>query len=637
MPGWSSLSLGEGRGGIWNTVAALSTAAATLLAAWYLSQRRLAFKRLEQPELINQNFKHGGELVAEALVKHGVKFIFTLIGGHISPVIVASKAKGVRIIDVRHEVNAVFAADAVSRLSDTPGVACVTAGPGLTNTVTAVKNAMLAQSPLILIGGATAGILKGRGALQDVDQQALFAPHVKWQVSIKRIRDIIPMFDKAFAIARSGTPGPVFIELPIDLLYPEETARQEMMGKLPKDGSIVSRLMRFYVKNMYLAPLFGGRGSILGSAPYDIQYPSASNSHIVKAFNYLKKAKKPVMVLGSQVVTHPKDVPRIVEAVESLGIPVYCSGMSRGLLGRYNSLQSRHKRGNALKEADLILFFGVAMDFRLGYGQSFPRKTPLISVNLDRADLYKNRTPTLPVLGDPGDFLIRFANYAREHKSELQDWDDWAALLNKRDSERDIEIVKLSEEPCDEYLNPLKVCQALEAALPENSILVADGGDFVATASYITRPRGPLTWLDPGVFGTLGVGAGFAIGAKLVHPDAQVWIIWGDGSSGYSLMEYDTCVRHNIPIVSLIGNDGCWAQIHRDQVVFFKDDAGCMLVRNDYHKMSEALGAAGFLLDSEENIDRIFQAAKETVDNGTPVVINALIGRTDFRKGSISV
>ena len=167
----------------------------------------------------------GGERVAEVLVRQGVEFLFTLCGGHISPILVGCKKLGIRVIDVRDEVTAVFAADAVARLTGVPGVAAVTAGPGVTNTITAVKNAQLAQSPLVILGGATGTILKGRGSLQDIDQISLFRPHVKWVASASKVRELVPLVERAFLVARQGVPGPVFVECPVDLLYDEATVR----------------------------------------------------------------------------------------------------------------------------------------------------------------------------------------------------------------------------------------------------------------------------------------------------------------------------------------------------------------------------------------------------------------------------
>jgi acetolactate synthase-1/2/3 large subunit len=209
-------------------------------------------------------------------------------------------------------------------------------------------------------------------------------------------------------------------------------------------------------------------------------------------------------------------------------------------------------------------------------------------------------------------------------------------LLRSDDNRREEKISSFAQKKND-FINPLLFLRKLDAFLDDHSMIIADGGDFVATASYILRPRGPLTWLDPGVFGTLGVGAGFAMGAKLCRPDSEVWLIYGDGSAGYTLQEFDTYVRHKIPLIAVIGNDGGWAQIARDQVEVLKSDIGTRLNRTDYHKVVEGFGGKGFLVEEESRIQPTLELARDTARKGIPVVINLLIGATDFRKGSISM
>jgi len=216
------------------------------------------------------------------------------------------------------------------------------------------------------------------------------------------------------------------------------------------------------------------------------------------------------------------------------------------------------------------------------------------------------------------------------------EWVDWLAELRERDGQRELEIARQAEQKT-EYLNPLHLCKEIEEALPEEAVLVADGGDFVGTAAYILRPRGPLRWLDPGPFGTLGVGAGFALGAKLVRPDSEVWILYGDGSAGYSLVEFDTFVRHGIPVIAIVGNDACWMQIYREQIEVLQDDVGCMLARTPYGQVVEGFGAKGLQLERPEDIPQVLRQAQELAREGHPVLINALLGKTDFRKGSISM
>jgi acetolactate synthase-1/2/3 large subunit len=210
------------------------------------------------------------------------------------------------------------------------------------------------------------------------------------------------------------------------------------------------------------------------------------------------------------------------------------------------------------------------------------------------------------------------------------------AALDKREAEREAEIDKMAEDRT-RYCNPLEVCRAVEAHLAPRSVMIGDGGDFVATASYIVKPRGPLGWLDPGVFGTLGVGAGFALGAKLVRPDADVWLLWGDGAAGFSLIELDTFARHGVPVIAVVGNDAGWTQIERDQVVILGDDVACRLTHMDYHVVAEACGGEGLLVSDPSALPEAFARALERSRAGKPVLINALIGKSDFRKGSISM
>ena len=576
---------------------------------------------------------NGGDLVAQVLEKHGVRFLFTLCGGHISPILVGAKRLGIRVVDVRHEATAVFAADAVARLSGTPGVAAVTAGPGVTNTITALKNAQLAQSPVLVLGGATGTILKGRGALQDIDQLALVAPHVKWATTVRRVRDLVPAVQKALDMARSGVPGPVFVECPLDLLYDEDLVRGMYGAKAAqgKSRGLGERALGAYLRR-HVNSLFAGAEGVEVSEPVEIPAPVPSRRALRKAVKCLEAARRPVLMVGSQALLEKEQVSDLAAAVERLGVPVYLSGMARGLLGPNHPLQLRHKRRNALRQADLVLLAGVPCDFRLDYGRQIGRGTRLISVNRSAEDVRKNRRPTLGAVADPGLFLVRMAQ--RERRDEP--WSEWLLALRERDEEREREIEQQSR-GSTENLNPIAFLRSLEVALPDSSVLVVDGGDFVATASYVVSPRGPLSWLDPGVFGTLGVGAGFALGAKLCRPEAEVCLLYGDGSCAYSLAEFDTFVRHQLPVIAVVGNDASWAQIARDQVELLKDDVGTVLRHTDYDIVAEGYGGKGFRVASPDRVSDVLAAAGQEASAGKPVLINAVIGKTDFRKGSISV
>ncbi|MEO8036355.1 MAG: thiamine pyrophosphate-binding protein [Acidobacteriota bacterium] len=568
---------------------------------------------------------NGGELIAEVLAQHGVKTLFTLCGGHISPILVGCHRRGIRVIDTRHEATAVFAADAVSRLTGVPGVAAVTAGPGVTNTMTAVTNARLAQSPVVILGGATAGILKGRGALQDIDQLALVRSQMKWTGVARRVRDIPRLLNTAFERAQEGVPGPVFLELPVDVLYDEKVVR-EWFDRAGRGN----RLAQWYTRR-YLQRLFAGARTVGIPAPDAVALTELNDDLVRDVAERLRKARRPVIVAGSQAVANPASAARVAEALERIGVPVYLSGMSRGLLGPGHRLQLRHRRKDALRNADLVVLAGVPADFRLNYGRDIAPNAVVVSANRSASDLTKNRRPDVALQTESGAFLIKLAlAMAGTHTEE------WLAKLRASDQEREREIVTSSQESV-EYVNPLVLCQAIDRALAAESIVVADGGDFVSTASYILRPRAPLSWLDPGPFGTLGVGGGFALGAAASRPGQELWILYGDGALGYSLAEFDTFVRHRIPLIAVVANDGCWSQIHREQVDILGDDTGCMLARTDYHIAARGLGAAALLLQDESQIESTLQEAKRIAASGLPVLINAWIGQSTFRKGSISM
>lgn len=579
---------------------------------------------------------NGGRLVAEALLRHRVRFLFTLCGGHISPILVEAKRLGLAVVDVRHEANAVFAADAVARLTGVPGVAAVTAGPGATNTVTAVKNAQLAQSPVVLLGGATATILDGRGSLQDIDQMALFRPHVKWLASARRMRDLVPALDEAFRAAAEGVPGPVFLECPVDLLYDESVVR-EWYSEGSGGGGLKSRLQRLYLE-LHLRRLFRGLSDDgPGEAPSRPTVHAASSGALRRALGRLGRAERPLLLVGSQATLEAERIEATAAAVEALGIPTYLSGMARGLLGRRHALHLRHRRRQALEGADLVVLAGVPCDFRLGYGRGFGRSTELVAVNRSRRDLYLNRRPDLAVLADPGRFLVALAEASSGVASGLEDSRrEWRDRLAARDRERE-EVIDAQAAESGAGVNPLRLFRELDQVAADDAVLVADGGDFVGTASYVVSPRGPLSWLDPGVFGTLGVGAGFALGAKLCRPASEVWILYGDGSAGYSIAEVDTFVRHGRAVIALVGNDASWAQIAREQVPLLGDAVGTELRRSDYHRVAEGFGGHGLELCEDGDIVPVLEQARRLAAGGEPVVVNVHLAESDFRRGSISM
>src|SRR5690606_11248562 len=339
-------------------------------------------------------------------------------------------------------------------------------------------------------------------------------------------------------------------------------------------------------------------------------------------------------VIGSQAVVNAVEAERLAAAVARLGIPVYLSGMARGLLGRDHPLQMRHQRRQALRESDCVLLAGVPCDFRLDYGRHVRRSAALIAANRSARDARLNRRPGVMALGDAGQFLQALAG--RVGREESSRHAGWVATLRARDDAREAEIDRQAAVR-GEYVNPIALFRALEREAGDDAVFVADAGDFVATASYVLHPRAPLTWLDPGAFGTLGVGAGFAIGAACTRPERETWIVFGDGACGFGLSEFDSFVRHGIPVVAVVGNDAGWTQIAREQIKMLEDDVATVLARTAYHEVARGFGAEGLLVTRADAIDGALRRARELARQGRPVLVNVWLDRTDFREGSLSM
>ena len=570
---------------------------------------------------------HIGLDIGSFFKQKNISSIFTLCGGHISPILVGCEKENIDIIQVRGEVSAVFAADAVSRLTDSIGVAIVTAGPGVTNTVTAIKNAQMAQSPVLLIGGAAATLLKGRGSLQDIDQISLLKTYVKSAVSVKKTRDVIPTLANAINTAISGVPGPVFVELPIDLLYPEEDIRNEFMNQLPKIG-FFGKIAQWYV-NRHLNDLFSSKKSSIKVNP--VKAFKLDQHKIDKAALSIVKAKKPVFLLGNQVTQNKEFLSMCLKSLDKLSAPVYTSGMARGCFNSSDKYFFRHNRKHALKNADVVVTLGVPLDFRLGYGFSVNKDATLISINKSKEDLNKNRKPDIAIHADPTRIMHEIGKIINPPSCQ-----EWIKELSVLEESREKEIQQFSETKTD-FVNPVYLCKTIDKLIDKNSILVADGGDFVGTASYTVRPRAALGWLDPGPFGTLGVGGGFAIGAKSSFPEKEVWVFYGDGASAYSLAEFDTLCRHKLPVIAIIGNDASWQQIAREQKQMLGSNIGTELAFNAYEKVAEGYGGKGYYVDNQDSLFETLKLAKEDAKLGYPVLVNVKLSKSDFRKGSISV
>jgi thiamine pyrophosphate-dependent acetolactate synthase large subunit-like protein len=426
-------------------------------------------------------------------------------------------------------------------------------------------------------------------------------------------------------------PGPVFVECPVDLLYDEASIRQWYAEAAGKGTSIPDRVLRFYLTR-HVRNMFDGAASVEPVTARPIVHPRASDAAMRAAVAALAKSERPLLVIGSQAVVVAGEAQRLAEAAGRLGIPVYLSGMARGLLGPDHPLQMRHQRRQALRESDCVLLAGVPCDFRLDYGKHVRRSATLIAMNRSARDARMNRRPDIAAIGDAGLFLQDLAPSV----PGPQRWAGWVEQLRGRDRLREVEIDQQAA-AIGEHVNPLALLREVDRQAAPDALFVADGGDFVGTASYVLHARGPLAWLDPGAFGTLGVGAGFALGAAIARPGREVWIVFGDGACGYGLAEFDTFVRHGVPVIALVGNDAGWTQIAREQVKMLHDDVATVLARTDYHAVAAGFGAEGIVVRRMDEVQHALTRARELAGEGKAVLVNVWLDKTEFREGSLSM
>lgn len=464
-------------------------------------------------------------------------------------------------------------------------------------------------------------------------------------------------------------PGPVFVELPVDILYPYDiiaeqftsmsSSRKDDLNKqaVKKRSSLKTKIISAY-SNYSLNHIFADAWKDRDFDPLPVHLQRPKSSQVDEISEILQKSQRPMCIIGSQAVLRPYGPDPLASNIKKLGIPVYLNGAARGLLGPDYPLQFRHARKEAVREADCVLLLGAVCDFRLSYGRIFRSSTKVISVNRCKKAAGLNAgifwRPTMVVESDVAAFVNSLSqklsgktmgdvNGAEPTRilSKLSVDKEWIAALKRRDAEKDKSIESMALEETDKYINPLKVLFRLRDTFAnDDTILVADGGDFVASASYILKPCGPLRWLDPGPFGTLGCGAGFALAAKLAFPERQVVAIMGDGAFGYAIPEIDTFVRHNLPVYWIIGNDACWTQIAREQVPMLGSPIGCELTYTDYDRVAEGFGAIGYKFSKDDQIsdrESLEKSRSDLIDKKNTVVVNALIGKTRFRDGSVSV
>jgi acetolactate synthase I/II/III large subunit len=545
---------------------------------------------------------HGGRIVARALRAENVPFVFTLCGGHVMSIYDGCLDEGIGVIDTRHEQTAGHAADGWARVTGKPGVAIVTAGPGLTDAVTAVASAHRAQVPMLIIGGQGPRIFADMGSLQDMNHVELMRPITKWSVSVPSARRLGEYVSTAFRKATTNVPGPVFLEMPLDLLF-EQVEEEDVVT----------------------CTNYRTDAAIAGD-------PRA----IERAFQLLKSAERPMALVGSQY-WWSKRRDAYEKFVETFRMPVYVNGAARGSLPPGHPCFFQQTRKEALKAADVILIFGTPLDFRIGYGREshINAGAKLIHVDLDGNEPGRNRGCEVGIIGDTGMVMAQLTELAEAEGYQPSLTKPWLDQLRKSESDK-WEKMQPGLRSDAVPLDVLRVCAEIDSVIDDDTIIVGDGGDFVGTAAYTVRPRKPGHWLDPGPLGTLGVGPGYAMAAKLASPKSNVVILYGDGAFGLHAMEFEAMVRQKINVVGIVGNDAAWMQIRRGQEQLYGPDRApaTALSFTRYDQVVEALGGHGEYVEKPKEIR---PALERALAAGKPALVNVKLGRSDFRKDAISV
>jgi acetolactate synthase-1/2/3 large subunit len=545
-----------------------------------------------QPET-KQTTRHGGYLVARFLAAERVPVIFTLCGGHIAAIYDGCIDCGIRVVDFRHEQAAAHAADAWARVTGQPGVAVVTAGPGVTGTVTAVANAFRAGSPIVVLGGQGGVGDFEKGALQELDHVELMRPITKWSKRCLETRRIPEFLAMAFRHATSGKPGPVFLELPVDVLFGAVD-----IGKVNQPSGYRSE-----------------------------QRPVPDPRLVERAAGMLAKAERPVVMAGSSVrwcEAHDE----LAKLLEQLRVPCYLNGMGRGCLPASHPCCLSLSRKKALSQADVVLLVGVPLDFRMHYGGVIGPEAKIIQIEGVAEDIGWNRGVELGIVGDAkaalGGISAALGAATQSSSATTSAPEKWLAELQQDEQKirrRAIPALTSNDVP----IHPLRFAHAISQVINDDTIVVGDGGEIVAIAASVLPINRPAHWLDPGPLGCLGVGMPFAIAAKLARPAKDVLIIYGDGAFGLNGMEYDTAVRFDLPIVGILGNDGGWGQIRRPQIQMFGRDraiATALGANAAYHQVVTALGGWGEEVTQPGDIVPALERARAS---GKPALVNVHI------------
>jgi acetolactate synthase-1/2/3 large subunit len=524
---------------------------------------------------------HGGRLVSATLKAHGVSHLFTLSGGHLFSVYDGCKHDGIAIVDTRHEQTAAFAAEGWAKATRRPGVAALTAGPGVTNGMSAMAGALMNGSPMLVLGGRAPAMRWGQGSLQEIDHVPFVAPVTKFAATADSPDQIPGLVDEALRIAAAAPTGPTFVDLPLDHVFSE--------GSLPESD---------------LPPL-----ADLRSLPVP--------DGVEQAAELLRGAERPVIMAGTGLYwAHGEDALRAI--AEELQVPVFLNGLARGCLPADHERFFSRARSQALKGADVALVVGVPMDFRLGFGHSFGDDTQIVVIGSAPPDKQSARTPALELYGGIAATLDALRESAGDVSPARAEW-----LRQLRASENEKRAAEQEELTAERApLHPMRLYYELQQVLDRGAVVIGDGGDFVSYAGRVIDSYEPGTWMDPGPYGCLGSGPGYAIAAKLARPDRQVCLLLGDGAFGFAGMEFDTMVRHGIPVVGVMGNNGIWAlEKHPMEFLYGYSVAAELQPECRYDQVVEALGGHGEFVTKP---DELKPALERAFASGKPALVNVL-------------
>jgi thiamine pyrophosphate-dependent acetolactate synthase large subunit-like protein len=535
---------------------------------------------------------NAGELIALALKRSGVTHLFTLNGGHIWPILTGAAEHGIRVVDVRHEQSAAFAAEGWAKVTRECGVAAVTAGPGVTNSISALAQAQAGDSPMFLIGGRAPEARWGMGSLQEMDHVAVVQTLTTRAVTLRSAEQAYPMVADCIRTSLSRRTGPVFMDVPLDVFFGSDDIPEATEHLTPDHG------------------------------------PLPDPDSIGQAARLIREAQRPAVMAGGTVWwAHAEGA--LKELVEVAHLPLNVNGMARGVLPPGHPLFFPRARGPALGEADLILVIGVPLDFRLNWGQPpvFLDDARLVFIDVDGTR--KHKTPDVAIYGDLKAALEALAA-AAAGTPERKEW-----LTHLREAEAaaragDAAMTLSDSSP----VHPARLIAEVNRFGDPDAIFVGDGGDFVSFAGRLIERPEPGLWIDPGPFGCLGSGPAYAMAAKLAHPERQVILLSGDGAFGFSAMEFDTMVRHRIPVVCVVGNNGIWAlEKHPMESMLGMSVAADLAPRTRYDKVVAALGGHGEMVDRPEEIrpalDRAFAS-------GLPACINVICDpKAEYPRSSV--